>query len=69
MEYRQHIYLILKEGINNLVKYSEATKAAIRIWFDDRMPSMEIRDNGIGFDHSAQYPEMGYMACKTGQKR
>lgn len=68
MEYRQHIYLILKEGINNLVKYSEATKAAIRIWFDDRMLSMEIRDNGIGFDHSAQYPGNGIYGMQNRAK-
>ncbi len=50
MNYRQHIYLILKEAINNLVKYSNATYAAINI--SQKGPHIEITvtDNGKGFD-------------------
>jgi signal transduction histidine kinase len=50
MEYRQHIYLILKEGINNLVKYAHATEAVIEVGFDHRHLLLCVRDNGRGFD-------------------
>jgi len=48
--YRQHIYLVLKEAINNLVKYAQATQAAIRVGYDQRVLELSIRDNGRGFD-------------------
>ena len=50
MENRQDIYLILKEAINNLVKYSESTKAEINVGFDFGELCILIKDNGIGFD-------------------
>ncbi|HEY8690495.1 MAG TPA: two-component regulator propeller domain-containing protein [Chitinophagaceae bacterium] len=50
MEYRQHIYLILKEAINNLVKYSECTQATIEVKHQNKILSLYLSDNGIGFD-------------------
>ncbi|HWB94053.1 MAG TPA: 7TM diverse intracellular signaling domain-containing protein [Puia sp.] len=50
MEYRQHIYLILKEAINNLVKYAGATEAFIDVRFDQHYLTLAVRDNGCGFD-------------------
>jgi len=50
MTYRQHIYLILKESINNLVKYSEATYAVITIAHKGQHIEMTVTDNGKGFD-------------------
>ena len=52
MEYRQHIYLILKEAINNLVKYAGASEAFIRVSFDDKYLVLTVRDNGVGFSES-----------------
>jgi signal transduction histidine kinase len=49
VEYRQHIYLILKEAINNLVKYAEATRASIEVTCNDHALELCIRDNGKGF--------------------
>jgi signal transduction histidine kinase len=68
MDYRQHIYLILKEAINNLVKYSGASRACIDIWFDDRKLSIEIRDNGRGFEAKAQFPGNGIYGMKNRAK-
>jgi signal transduction histidine kinase len=50
MDYRQHIYLILKEAINNLVKYARATQAFLEVRFDSRHLTLCVRDNGCGFD-------------------
>ena len=49
MDYRREIYLIMKEGINNMVKYSQATKAFIAMSFENGILSILIKDNGIGF--------------------
>lgn len=60
MDYRQHIYLILKEAINNLVKYAHASEAFIEVRFDHRHLTLCVRDNGCGFAVPA-----GAGACAT----
>jgi signal transduction histidine kinase len=50
MDYRQHIYLILKEAINNLVKYSHASRAFLEVRFDHKQLTLCVRDNGLSFD-------------------
>jgi signal transduction histidine kinase len=68
MEFRQHIYLILKEAINNLVKYSNATQAGIHIWFDEQTLFLEVRDNGKGFDCSAGHSGNGIYGMQNRAK-
>ena len=50
MKHRQHIYLIMKEAINNLVKYSSCTLCEIRVQYSHSALSIDIKDNGKGFD-------------------
>jgi signal transduction histidine kinase len=50
MEYRQHIYLIMKEAINNLVKYSDCTEAAIIVSYNTKLLFIVIKDNGKGYN-------------------
>lgn len=50
MEQRRDFYLVFKEGLNNLVKYSKATKAEVLIKAEENSVIMKIRDNGTGFD-------------------
>jgi signal transduction histidine kinase/ligand-binding sensor domain-containing protein len=49
MEYRQHIYLLMKEAINNLVKYAECNQASIHVTKNQSNLHVVIRDNGKGF--------------------
>lgn len=50
MEVRRHLFLIGKEAINNLVKYSQATRATVRFEHDRGKIAVLIEDNGQGFD-------------------
>lgn len=50
MEYRQHIYLILKEAINNLIKYANCNEAEIKVTHSRSQLSILIADNGVGFN-------------------
>ena len=59
MDYRQHIYLILKEAINNLVKYAHATLAVIEVRFDQHHLTLCVRDNGCGFEVPPASPASG----------
>lgn len=52
MTYRQHIYLIMKEAINNMVKYSGCFEALIKINLHNAELTIKISDNGKGFDTS-----------------
>ena len=50
LEDRRNFYLIFKEAVNNMVKYSNATQASITLTSEDDRIRLLIRDNGVGFD-------------------
>ena len=52
MDQRRDFYLIFKEGVNNLVKYANASSARVSVTIDDQLVRLEIKDNGVGFDES-----------------
>ncbi len=47
------IYCILQEGLTNIQKHSAATEISLRGWYDDEGLSIELKDNGNGFDLTA----------------
>ena len=49
-EIRHNIFLVVKEALNNLVKYSEAQKVILRIKVINNSLAIEIVDNGKGFE-------------------
>jgi len=49
MQHRKNIYLICKEAINNVAKYSEAANCIVEIKKDGRNVSITINDDGKGF--------------------
>jgi signal transduction histidine kinase len=50
MDTRKNIYLVFKEGLNNAFKYAAATAITVRISKKGNLLSLEIKDNGKGFD-------------------
>jgi signal transduction histidine kinase len=59
-----HIYRVVQEAVNNVVKHSAATEAAVVIKRQVALVSLSIRDNGRGFDsgliHYSQPHDLGY---------
>ena len=53
MDVRQHLYLLMKEAINNAVKYSEGTTIKFEITIVKDNLNILIADNGKGFDETA----------------
>ena len=49
-EMRKNVLLIVKEALNNISKYSEATKAKVLITLNSHAIKIDIQDNGLGFD-------------------
>ncbi|QJD80234.1 tetratricopeptide repeat-containing sensor histidine kinase [Spirosoma rhododendri] len=61
MEVRRNLYLIGKEAINNLIKYSEATLATMRFERRGDQFAVLLEDNGRGFDTNQ-------LSSRTGQQ-
>lgn len=50
LDAKNNMYLIFKEAVNNLSKYSGCTQANISLTFDDKNIHLKIEDNGNGFN-------------------
>jgi signal transduction histidine kinase len=64
MELRQHIFLIMKEAVNNLVKYSGCTQADISVHYEAPWLRVLISDNGDGFDAQQAFAGNGILSMK-----
>ncbi len=52
MEVKNNMYLIFKEAVNNLSKYSGASKANLTLTFDEKNITLKVEDNGKGFNEN-----------------
>jgi ligand-binding sensor domain-containing protein/signal transduction histidine kinase len=50
MEYRQHLYLIFKEGINNCLMHSNCTRITLEAAVIEKELRMTLKDDGHGFN-------------------
>jgi signal transduction histidine kinase len=65
-EVRQNVFLIFKEAVNNIIKYSEAQSCFIEIRIEDDIFSLCIEDDGKGFNGDIRGSGNGW---KNMQKR
>lgn len=61
MQVRKNFYMVFKEAVNNLVKYSGATRVAIDLKEEDGAILLRIRDNGKGILVSPETMGNGLM--------
>jgi signal transduction histidine kinase len=48
-----HLYRVIQEALNNVVRHSKSTRAAVRLRFDASALTVEIEDEGIGYADEA----------------
>jgi signal transduction histidine kinase len=56
----EELYRIAQEGLNNVVKHAAARHVRIRIKYDDNSASLEMIDDGLGFDTNAADQSGGF---------
>jgi signal transduction histidine kinase len=49
-EVRHNVFMVVKESLNNIVKYSGASEVRVRFMFEESSIHCSIEDNGKGFD-------------------
>ncbi len=60
-------FRIVQEGLTNITRHAEAEKAKVRIWACGQTLTIEIEDNGKGFDPSAAMA-VGQSSGLTGMR-
>jgi len=61
MQQRQHLLMIYKEALNNMIKYAGCTDAAVSMRISGKMIALTIQDNGVGFDPVFHKPGYGLI--------
>ena len=64
---KQAVYRIAQEAPHNLVKHSRAKHASLRLRSDRDALTMEVADDGEGFDPSESYP--GHFRLQSMRER
>ena len=61
-----HVYRIVQEAVNNVVKHSAATEAAVVVKNQSNTITLSIRDNGCGFNAAIMHPSNSHQQSGYG---
>jgi PAS domain S-box-containing protein len=67
MEVKEAIYRIAQEALNNIVKHAHANEVGIRLEDGADKITLEVRDDGVGFDPQQEHP--GHLGLRSMQER
>jgi len=56
LEVKEALYRIAQEALHNTVKHARATRVEVRLTCDPAALSLELADNGVGFDPTQDFP-------------
>jgi two-component system NarL family sensor kinase len=59
------IFRIAQEAINNAIKYAQATEIFVQIYEDEGMLTLQIEDNGKGFDVKEAKNGLGMSSMRS----
>ncbi len=68
MDTRQHLWLIFKEMIINIIKHSNCDTAEVNIKVSAGLLKMMVRDNGVGFNEKTETGSNGITNINTRAK-
>jgi ligand-binding sensor domain-containing protein len=68
-EVRREVFLIFKEGVNNIARHSRCTLAEISLQLDRGMILLKMCDNGKGFDVARVDPGQGLASMRKRAER
>lgn len=57
------LFRIYQEAITNVIRHARATKAHIRFHWDDETVTLEVEDNGIGFELPERWVDLVHHEC------
>ena len=55
----RHVLMITKEALTNVLKHAEASEVTVRLRVDNRILTLEVLDDGRGFDPDKPHSGMG----------
>ncbi len=64
---KEVFYRVGQEALHNMIKHSRATHASVRLVASNGDISIEVRDNGVGFDSGGSFP--GHMGLVSMAER
>jgi signal transduction histidine kinase len=67
LEVKEAIYRIAQEALNNIVKHARATHVEIRLQCCEGLTTLEIQDDGVGFDAGREYA--GHFGLESMRER
>ncbi|MBN1311900.1 MAG: GAF domain-containing protein [Anaerolineae bacterium] len=67
LEAKETLYRIARESIQNIIKHADAHKVALSLTADEEVVTLEIQDDGRGFDPSQPFP--GHLGLQSMRER
>jgi signal transduction histidine kinase len=66
-EVKENLYRIAREALHNIIKHAGATRVTLRLKLIDERLTLQIIDNGAGFDVKGDFP--GHLGLRSMQER
>jgi signal transduction histidine kinase len=63
-ELESTVYRLVQEALTNVVKHSRAERAEVHVTGDAHCVTVEVRDDGIGFDPNVRAPGFGLVGMR-----
>ena len=67
LDVKEALYRIAVESMNNAVKHAQATRISLRLQTQDGIITLEVHDDGVGFDPQGGYP--GHLGLRSMRER